>query len=102
MYKGDKSFWAPFLRMLPSVPGSMCNWAKEERDMLSDAELVERADSWASGVSRERERERESERASPEARRGGLERNTERPERLARAGGIDGSGTCTTGTSRRC
>ncbi|KAJ1457598.1 hypothetical protein M885DRAFT_128075 [Pelagophyceae sp. CCMP2097] len=41
--KGDASFWAPYLRVLPAAPASVCNWSAEETAQLCDAELAERA-----------------------------------------------------------
>lgn len=45
MRKGAASFWAPFLRMLPEVPETVCNWGDACRAQLSDGDLVARADS---------------------------------------------------------
>ena len=44
MRKGSKSFWAPYLRMLPS-PETCCDWTTDDLERLHDPELQERAES---------------------------------------------------------
>ena len=53
--KGAASFWAPFLRMLPAKPATLCDWGAEDRARLSDDELAERAssrDRWVADLHR--------------------------------------------------
>lgn len=40
--KGDDSFWAPYLRMLPR-PLTICEWSPEELKELQDENLVKKS-----------------------------------------------------------